>query len=303
MTSLSNVGINMEFSDLDLLYQRLIDSYIKHRKIKNKDDLETKLVFDLITMTSNNRQKILLESSAVVDPSKSDQYTKDGIIQEIPYSNESNTKKYTLTYYGIAFYLKTKGFDLASEYTKLLLLLDKKHSFTQTNVFKWEEKIGTIGLLLLGCTSNTSALSLDNDTNKTVWRDLLNELIQLFKDCALIEADATLSSPKRGETPESALMSRLNDLQKKTSQYYKSHDATYYFDIEKENRVEEDKVSFLLKKVFDQPSLFENKKDFLSNKLQMLSQRYYAKLNRKNLNSENIFIILSKLKMFFTYGS
>ena len=177
---------------------------------------------------------------------------------------------------------------------------DKKFGISEEIKFSWKEKLATLSLILLASTSPTSAIRLDNRINKEALNDVFQRVIEFMNKFKITKEEIRgFGKIKRGESPASALMSRLNDLPRKTRHYYKyeKNELAYYLDIENNGQIEERKLFFLLRKIFD---LLSPKFDFneICTELAEISNSYCPKFIKRAVNPKVHLSILGKIKDF-----
>lgn len=78
-----------------------------------------------------------------------------------------------------------------------------------------------------------------------------------------------------GENPVVARISRLNNISIKTDQIYKKEGGNHFLDVLKDGRLSKDKVTYLLRKIFDKGTLnFEEREALVSLMKSIQSNRY-----------------------------
>lgn len=188
---------------------------------------------------------------------------------------------------------------LGDQFLNFLELSDRKFATTEQTPLSWKEKLASLTLILLASTSPSSAISLNNDANKAVFSQVLERTLACLKKFGLIEEEEELKTTASGEHPASALMSRVNDLARKTNLYYINiiKVSGYYFDIEKERNIDKKRLFFLLKKIFGYFSPSCDYKDMYK-ELEQISQLYSPKFLARSINPMTSLSILKKVKEF-----
>lgn len=292
----SNAKLNDE---LLKLFEQLV-FVMKKKKNMAEDQISSKLIFELYNMTENNRSKILNESASYINPEFVNKLLEDGLIQKITILNE---EKYSLTFNGISKCISIKyNKTLEEQFKSFLILSDKKFNAGCQSDFSWKEKVATLSLVLIGSTSEPSAVRVDVDENKCLITELFQKVLDCLKKYELVEKELTLKTIGRNENPGCMLMSRLNDLPRKTNHYYKvvGKGSAYYFDIEIENNIDKNKLFFLLKKIFNPNKLgYDYKKIY--DDLINISQQYYPQFYLRKIKSSNLLEIYEMLKDFLEF--
>ncbi|MEM2143934.1 MAG: hypothetical protein QW279_01115 [Candidatus Jordarchaeaceae archaeon] len=281
------------------LFERLVSVMEQAKRIK-KEDAPSKLIFEIYSMTENTKSKKFAESSLWLAPEVAEILLEKGFIHRI---NAEDCEKYALTFKGIAHCIKIKyGKNLEEQFLNFLELSDRKFNTVEQTKLSWDEKLASLSLILLASTSPSSAIRLNNEANKIVLTEVFQNILTCMKKFNIIEKEHTLRSVNRGEAPVSALMSRLNDLPRKTNHYYKfvGKGSEYYFDIEKDNKIDEKKLYFLLRRVFENYDSNCNYEEIYRDLVE-ISQRYYPRFLLRNVNSMTVLTILQKLKDFLAY--
>jgi len=280
------------------LYDLLIKSIVKNKIIK-KDYDEKKILFNIYNLTKNRKSQIFSSSSKYLNDEISNYLLNKRYVQKI--SNIGN-EKYSLTFNGIAYCINLKyKKSFEEQFLNFLDLSDLE--FTRVidpSPLNWKEKIATVTLLLMACTSENSALRLNNVSNKETLEEVFLKVINCFKKHKLIIDKAILKSPSRGESRSSALMSRLNALPRKTNHIYKyiTKESGYYLDIQKNGDIDNKKLNFLLKKIFEK--YYDNKNyNMIKDELIDINQKYYTRFLNRNINQKLIYNIIKNFSSFF----
>jgi hypothetical protein len=282
--------------DLLRLFDDLLDVMERLKRIKS-DNVPTNLVFEIVKMTENNKSKIFSESASWVSPDLKNALLEQGLIQRIA---SVEGEKCALTLAGVARCIQIKyGFTLEKQYLGFLSLSDQKHNTVDQTRFLWDEKLASLSFILLGSTSAVAAIRLNNEQNKIVLTEVFGRVLDTMKKYGMIKQEEELRSVSRGETPVSAMMSRLYTLPRKTNQYYRfiGKGSEYYFDLEANGSIDDRKLSFLLGRVFERfdPQCDYNK---MYSELSRISQSYYPRFLARSANPKVILSVLGLLKEF-----
>jgi hypothetical protein len=283
-------------SEMLRLFDELISVMEQTRRIK-RADVPSKLIFEMYNMTENSKSKKFAESALYLDPETAEALLEQGVIQKI---RSEDTEKYALTFKGIAQCIQLKyGVALDKQFLNFLELTDRKINLGGQDRLQWDEKLASLSLILLGSTAPSSAIRLNNEQNKSVLTEVFQSVLSCMKKFKVVEKEHNLRTVDRGEAPVSALMSRLNALPRKTNHYYKiiGKGSEYYFDIEKDNDVDEKRLFFLLRRIFEH---YDPGCDYqeMYKELAEISQLYYPKFLSRTVNPLIILTILQKLKEF-----
>ena len=279
---------------MTVLFERLI--HVTKQSKRAKADDPSNLIFRIYGMTKNNMSKILTESSAWISSDIADTVLEQGIIQRITSDNE----KYALTFKGIAQCTQTKyGISFDEQFLKFLELSDQKFNTTEQTKLIWKEKLACLSLILLASTSPSSAIRLNDEANKSVLAEVFQKTLDCLKKYGMVGKGAELKTVDRGETPVSALMSRLNALARKTNHYYKyvGKGSEYFLEIERSGEIAERRLSFLLKRIFEEYDPHSDYKEMYK-ELSKVSQLYYPRFRARSVNPTIVLSILRKLKDF-----
>jgi hypothetical protein len=251
-------------------------------------------------MWKSSSSRAFSESAVLVDPDLADALLEKGLVQKIV-SDEG--EKYALTFRGIAECIKMRYcVALEDQFMRFLELADQDYNTEAQGPLTWREKLATLSLILLASSSDSAAIRLNNETNKAVLMEVLQKTLDCLKKTNTIGAKEKLTTVKRGENPASALMCRIDTLARKTRQYYKyTGHSEYFLDIEKEGDIDENKLFFLLGKVFEQYDPQYNYRE-LYEELAGISQLYYPRFLGRSVNTTIVLSTLRKLRDFFEDG-
>lgn len=278
------------------LFEELVSVMEQSKRIK-REEVQSKLIFEIYNMTENSKSKKFAESALWIDPEAAEVLLEQGTIQRI---QVEDSEKYSLTFKGIAQCIQIKyGITLEEQFLNFLGLSDKKFNTAEQTKLQWDEKLASLSLILLASTSPSSAIRLNNEQNKAVLTEVFQSALACMKKFNLIGKEHNLRTVNRGEAPVSALMSRLNALPRKTNHYYKivGRGSEYYFDIEKNNNIDEKRLFFLLRRIFEKYDPTCNYEE-LYKELSDLSQLYYPRFLSRSVDPITVLTILQKLKEF-----
>jgi hypothetical protein len=132
---------------------------------------------------------------------------------------------------------------------------------------------------------------------------MLTEVFQrtlvCLKTYGMVRKEEELKTVSRGESLSSALMSRLDALPRKTNYYYKyiGKGSEYFLDIQMGNDVDEKRLFFLLRRVFEKyiPTCDYGK---MYQELAEVSQLCYPRFLSRSVNPNVVLGVLRKMKDF-----
>lgn len=290
----------MEKTSLDNEMLKLFDGLVyvmeQSKRIK-RDDIPSRLIFEIYCMTDNSKSMKFSESASWISPKAADILLEQGLVQRIVSDHD---EKYALTFNGIAQCIKNKyGKNLEDQFVKFLELSDQKFNTVDQTTLQWNEKLASMSLILLATASPSSAIRLNDEANKKALSEVFQKTLTCLKKFGMIKKEEELKTVSRGESLASALMSRLLTLSRKTNHYYKyiGKGSEYFFDIEKNGDVDEKKLFFLLKRIFEQydPNCSYGE---MYRELAEISQLYYPRFRARSTSSTVVLSILKELKDF-----
>jgi hypothetical protein len=294
------LGLIVEKTSLDDEMLKLLDglTYVmeQSKRIK-RENIPSRLLFEVYCMTDNRKSMKFAESASWINPKAAEVLLQQGLVQRIA-SDED--ERYALTFKGIARCVKKKyGKDLEDQFEGFLELSDQKFNTVDQTTLQWNEKLASISLVLLASTSPSSAIRLNDEANKKVLAEVFQKTLACLKKFYMIRKEEELKTISRGESLASALMSRLLTLSRKTNHYYKyiGKGSEYFFDIEKNGDVDEKRLFFLLKRIFEQ---YDPDCDYgqMYRELAEISQFYYPRFRARSTSSTVVLSMLRKLKDF-----
>ena len=290
----------MEQKDLDdemlILFERLVSIMEKLKKIK-RTQIQSSLLFRIYNLNRNSISKMFSYSATLVSPDLVDALVEKGLVQPVV---TEESQKYALTLKGIAYCVqKEYSRTLEEQFLDFLELSDKRFTATVQTELSWNEKLASLSLILLASTSETSAILLTNQSNKDVSSEVFKKILSIMKKFGMAEDDEELRTVARGESPASALMSRLDILPRKTNNYFKyvGKGSGYFFDIEREGRVDEKKLAFLFRRIFEYCDPDRNYADMYT-ELCDISRTYSPRFLGRSTNPAISLSILKELREF-----
>ena len=178
-------------TDLEKLFFRLVEAVKKQKKLKSID-VPSRLLYEIQNMTTTTQSEILHTSAIWIEPEIADRLIEKGLVQKI---SSENDKKYALTLTGIANFIKSQyGKGLDEQFSDFLAIVDQKFITVEKSNFSWKEKLGTLSLILLVSTSESSAIRLDNEPNKKLLGEVFQKTLETLKKKDVLSA-FTLDSP------------------------------------------------------------------------------------------------------------
>ena len=283
--------------ELMSLFETLIAVVEEHNKKLNKDNASSRLIFEIYKMWANTQSKIFSESALWLSSETASLLLEQGLIQKIP---SEQAEKYALTFTGIAQCIKQQ-FDrrLDEQFLDFLALVDEKFNAVEQDSLTWDEKLATLSLVLLASYSPSSAIRLNNETNRKTLNEVFQRVLICLKTHGLISNKEELRKVNRGESLASALMSRLFKLARKTNHYYRfvGKGSQYYLDIENSGFIDEKRLHFLLGKIFGQYDPECNYEQMVK-ELEDISQLYYPRFTARVLDPNLVLTISKMLRNF-----
>jgi hypothetical protein len=286
-----------EDNEITKLFAHLVDVMERNKKI-NRNEIASRLLYEIHNMWTTTKSKILHESAIWIEPEIANRLLEKGLIQKI---TSEIDEKYALTLTGIAQCIKKNyGKRYDEQFTDFLALVDQKFSTVEKTAFSWKEKLGALTLILLASTAQYSAIRLNNETNKNILAETFQKTLDVLKKHGMIEPKQKLRGVARGESIASAHMSRLNKLARKTNHYYVGQGSEYYFAIERDGRLDKNRLSFLLGKIFDN-YYPECEYEKMNKELQDISQEYYPRFIGRSLNPLLLLDLSKSLTKFLQF--
>ena len=278
------------------LFEELVYVMEQAKKIQ-RENVPSNIIFQIYGMTKNSMSKMFSESATWVNPEVVDTLLEQGIIQRVISEDD---EKCALTFKGIAQCIQTKyGKSLEQQFLEFLDLSDKKFNTAEQTQLFWNEKLACLSLIILASTSPSSAIRLNDEANKAVLTEVFQKVLACLKNYGMVRKEVGLKTVSRGESPVSALMSRLNALARKTNHYYKyiGKGSEYFLDIERNEQVVKNRMSFLLKRIFEKYNPDCNY-GAMYRELTEIGQLYYPRFRARSVNSTIVLDILRRLKDF-----
>lgn len=278
------------------LFEELVYVMEQAKRIR-RENVSSNIVFQIYGMTKNSISKMFSESATWVSPEVVDTLLEQGIIQRVI---SEDGEKYALTFKGIAQCVQIRyDKSLEEQFLKFLELSDQKLNTTEQTRLLWKEKLACLSLILLASTAPSSAIRLNDEANKAVLTEVFQKALSCLKNYGMVRKEVELKTVSRGESPVSALMSRLNALARKTNHYYRyiGRGSEYFLDIERNGQVVEKRVSFLLNRIFEKYNPDCNYGEMYK-ELAEISQLYYPRFRARSVNPTVVLSILRKLRDF-----
>jgi len=278
------------------MFDALVDLMEQSKRIK-RENVSSRLIFEIFGMTENTRSRKFCDGAIYIDPKVADILLEKGLVQKLVLEEG---EKYTLTFKGIARCIEMRyGKQFEQQFEEFLELAGQRLNTLEQTDLQWNEKLATLSLILLASTSPSSAIRLNSEINKKVLVEVFQKTLTCLKKYGLIKKTEELRTVSRGESPASALMSRLDTLTRKTKYYYKyvGKGSEYYFDIEKNGNIDEQRTSFLLRRVFGHFDPSCNYEEMYK-ELAEISQLYYPRFHARSVNPTVVLGILKNLKDF-----
>jgi hypothetical protein len=290
----------MDYLDSDLisLYDSLISVASKRPQFSGivPQLFPLEFLFELHRMTKNNMIILLAESGESLSAEKADILLKSKLIHQV-LSGEQ--EKYSLTLKGVASCIQLKyGLTLGHQFENFLELCDEKVMGIQNSSLNDKEKLASLCLLLVASGSIASEIRLDDEANQKVMSSVLTETLQCLKDFKVVNTLKELRIAK-GEITVCGIMRRSNELTRKTNLLYLNDKDCpgYYFDIEKNGEPRSERITFLLKKIFDQYD-YQCNSSKLFERLSNISGLYAPKFRGRKLNSNVLLGIIKEIKHY-----
>jgi hypothetical protein len=277
------------------LFEALV-SVMENETEIDEDQIPSRLLFDLYRLTKNNKSKVFNESALWINPDVAKTLLERGEAQKIIGEDQ---ERYALTFRGVSQCIKIKyGKTIEEQFQNFLDLMDETLNTVDQSKLSWKEKLVSLSLILIASTSQASAIKLGIKANKIALKEVFEKVLTCMKKFDIIEKECELKTITRGEDPVCYVMSRVGPLARKTNHYYKfKRDSLYYFDIEKEEGIDDKKFSFLLRRIFGEYNSKCNYKEMYE-ELAEISQEYWPRFLSRNVNPNNLVAILQKLKEF-----
>jgi hypothetical protein len=289
-----------ENQEIEKMFESLLN-IIEQKKRIEQEDIPSRLIYEIYCMWTTTKSKILHESAICIEPNIAERLIEKGLVQKI--SSEVD-ERFALTLTGIAFCIKnTYGKNLDEQFIDFLALADQKFNTVEKSNFDWKEKLAALSFILLGSSSPSSAIRLSNETNRRILEEFFQKTLAILKKYNIVDKKEELRKYAREESVASAHMSRLNKLGRKTNHYYRiiGKGSEYYLDIEKNGKLDEQRLFFFLRKIFDRfdPGC---KYELMQKELQGVSQEYYPRFLARSLNPLIILEISKNFARFLQFN-
>lgn len=279
---------------MNILFKNVISASIKNKIISN-DFEPNEIIFNILRATNKKRAKIFHESAIKINYNVIE---KENIIQ----ITKNNMIYYTLSFKGIIYCIKNRyNIDYEKQFFQMLSYFEEElTSITKPKPLTDKEKLASFSIILINSISPNTAIKLNNKTNQEIFENFLQELISILIKFNIINSEFILTQPSRNESKSSALMARLDKLPIKTNNIYKNlkSDSGYYFDFEKNNDIDSQKLNFILDLIFHNFNLHIQNIDELYNLLFDLSMKYNLKFLERQVDNRKTYEILKQLKNY-----
>ncbi|MHA1303463.1 MAG: hypothetical protein ACTSPI_07160 [Candidatus Heimdallarchaeaceae archaeon] len=266
-------------------FKKFTQVLIKNKIITTKFEPQD-IIFNIINSSKKKKSKIFFDSALLMDPNVIERLIENNEVQTI---KKKNGDYYSLTYKGISKCIEDRyRLDYQRQYQNLLEQLDKDFiNISKQKPMNDKEKLSSLSLLLLNSVSEASAIRLKSTTNQTVLNNFLKELIVILKKYKIISEKYKLPNPSRNESASSALMARLDRLPIITNHLYTNikTDSGYYYNVVKNNKIDENSIKFLLHQIFKQYNPHDIDTNKLKNELFEISNKYNLKFIDREVNS------------------
>ena len=294
------LGNELERREKDALV-RLYDNFqyeIKKNKIIKKYD-PCSIIYELLTVTKNNRSSILTNISVTLTDDVANNLENLGLLQSL---NVQGIKKWTITLQGLSYIISDyDSLSIYDQYASLLRCFDSKFKLESKKQLEWKEKLVTLSLILMVSTSKTSAIVLDNSSNRTLFEELLGSTLSCLNRHNIFEKKRKLPKSKGGK-PMATLIVRsgISDLPAKTNDVYVNLGGGegYYLDIEQNLELDKEKMWFLMNLIFEHYDTSVNYNE-LKTELINISEQFSTQMMTRNVNSRILFDILNKIDEYF----
>lgn len=268
-----------------IFFEELVSNTKKVNKKIKDENVPSSFVFELYKMTPNNRSKLFLNSALCMN----DEAVKPLIESKMLCRTEiDQIEKYFLTFRGIAQSISNKyGISLEKQYEDLLDRMDCESGIEGQEPFDWKEKMVSLALILVSSTSETSAIRLNNKTNKEVLGQVFQSTLGCLNKYGIVQQTKAFTITDRGESPSSSIMSRVNELPRKSNHIFSylsnQKESGYYFNLEVNGHIDKDRLFFILGKIFEshQPSINYQE---LYNDLFSIGQQHYLQFINRTTN-------------------
>ena len=294
---LGNELASREKDALVRLYDNFQYEINKSKVIKRYDP--SSIIYELLTVTKNNRSSILTNISVTLTDDVSTNLENLGLLQSL---DVQGIKKWTITLQGLSYIISAyDSLSFFDQFSNLLRCYDSKFKLDSKKQLEWKEKLVTLSLILMVSTSKTSAIVLDNSSNRTLFEELLSRTLSCLNRHNIFEKKRKLPKSKGGE-PMATLIVRsgISDLPAKTNDIYVNLGGGegYYLDIEQSLELDKEKMWFLMNLIFEHYDTSVNY-DELKTELINISEQYSTQMMTRNVNSRILFDILNKIDEYF----
>ena len=285
---------------------------ISIKKLKNflqqqlGDTVYRGLTFQLMKKSSTLRRDFFNTHTFQLPQTELNRIEEFSLIQNkvISYIDERKTRL-TLTMKGIVLL----EYDLEINDTKNNNFLNELNRYYYDDLLgksvsplECQEKGVIIALLGLLAFSPPSAVKLsafnDNYSNTNAFRNCVDMGLNFVTSLGEAYKDQTKDKiwklDVRGEDPVAARMARMNSIGLKTDNIYKKTGG-HYLNVLNDDKLDTNKIEFLLRKIFDQGPLdYDKRKDFIDLLQSIYSERYKIIINIPNFNLLDVKYLMSQ---------
>ncbi|MDD5181839.1 MAG: hypothetical protein PHC66_01555 [Candidatus Nanoarchaeia archaeon] len=272
------------YPDAESLLKKLYSNLVNTLKLNKKFKKDT-VIASFLSINSNVRFRFL-KNSAIQSMHIPETVIKD-LSQRGLIRNTDVWSEYTLTARGI--YEEEKILGLLSE-SKIIDRLDEEffNEFGEKSEKELTEKEKIVILAMVAARSFSIESPMDLARSKLTtdaWKDIIDASFNMLKKLKLIsklELDDLYGKPGKSgsESPVSALLRRCNVLPKKIKGLFKTPgNQKYYVELDKDQKIFTEELSFIFKRVFDDYSLSLKEREELYKFCNEISKKDYLIFN------------------------
>lgn len=279
-----------------------------------KNVITTSTTLDVLKLNSTKRKQYFHENSFTEDElnltkAEESQLIKDAIL----FKMDEARNKLTLTIKGII--LLEYGLDRSGKKMSDFLNALNESYFLDlmgrvNEPLESQEKGVILTLLGLHAFTKETAVKLsaynESVQNMNLFKSCVDDTLGYFKSLGEQYIDSNMdkiwSLNVIGENPVAARINRLNKISLKTDQIYKKGDGNHFLDVLKDGKLDKDRVTFLLRKIFDKRTLnFEERESLVALTKSIQSKRYkLINTNHDFDNSEIGYVLHTTIEEFKT---
>lgn len=301
----------MEHSSSEDVLLRKLSTALNELK---KNVITTSTTLDVLKLNSTKRKQYFHENSFTEDElnltkAEESQLIKDAIL----FKMDEARNKLTLTIKGII--LLEYGLDRSGKKMSDFLNALNESYFLDlmgrvNEPLESQEKGVILTLLGLHAFTKETAVKLsaynESVQNMNLFKSCVDDTLGYFKSLGEQYIDSNMdkiwSLNVIGENPVAARINRLNKISLKTDQIYKKGDGNHFLDVLKDGKLDKDRVTFLLRKIFDKRTLnFEERESLVALTKSIQSKRYkLINTNHDFDNSEIGYVLHTTIEEFKT---